>query len=67
MGWYGDKEPRDVQVYSMRGDRLANTTVRKAFAMVTKKKAVALSSSPYAIKMLIPTGETGKFVEPANK
>lgn len=67
MTWYGDKQPREVHVYSMRGDRLANTTLRKAFAMVTKKKAVAISSSPLTIKMLIPTGETGKIVETANR
>lgn len=66
MGWYGDKQPRDVEVYSMRGDRLANTTLRKASAMINKKKAVLFKSSPIAIKMLIPTGETGKFV-PADK
>lgn len=67
MTWFGDKQPRDVEVYSMRGDRLANTTLRKASAMIVKKKAVPYRTSPFAIKMLIPTGETGKFTKPVKE
>ena len=58
-----DNAPRNILVYNMRGERLANTTERKARKMVSSKKARVYSMIPYSIQMLIATGETGKFVE----
>ena len=57
------KAPKNVLVYSMRGERLANTTDSKARTLIREKKARAYKMVPYSIQMLIPTGDTGKIVE----
>lgn len=56
----------DVLVYSKTGQRLANTSPRKAKMLLKNREAKIVGKEPFAIQLFHLTGTAGAFSENLN-